>query len=529
MKKLYLFLFIFLIFLIGCEPNNEESENENQDKEEIKEVVIIKFDSNGGSLCGEYELYKGEIFNDHITDPVKEGYRFMGWSKDQISLFDFSQPINEDLTLYAIWDELYKNYAYLFDEYVPDIITSSIELPSHHDELFLTWSTSNQQVLDNYGILSRPRVDTTLTVYLEVYDEGYVTNYEKDVIVPKILFNDLTKGNAVFGYYSTWNFFGYSEEALTTLDVVNLSFAYVNKDFGLDTSSIDKLLTKVKEVHNHGIRVVLSVQGYGSEGKNFSDAASTDSGRKKLAKSMANYVVENNLDGIDIDWEYPGYQTGRSTAVDKENYTLLIKEIRTELKKRNSDYLITAAIPGGPWGPTRFDLTALNNYLDYFHIMTYDLNASGSCVHHTALYASSGTVSNCTVDESVKYYLNQGVSASKIIVGLAFYGKYTSGTSLGGSGSSYSSIIYTKIYNDYLSNPNANYKVFFDEVAKAPYIIDYDKNIFITYDDERSIGYKFDYVYQKKLGGVMIWEVGEDKTSHLMGQIKISKFKENKA
>ena len=208
-----------------------------------------------------------------------------------------------------------------------------------------------------------------------------------------------------------------------------------------------------------------------------------------------------------------------STAIDRANYTLLMQEIYETLKAKDPTYLLTAAIPGGPYLTSRFDLANVHKYLDFINIMTYDLQSSGRATHHTALYPSSATISGCSVDESVKSYLNQGVPAEKIVIGIAFYGKYTVSSSLGGSGSSYKSITYTKILSDYLNNPNASYYNGFDEIANAPYILDYTNGYFITYDNELSVERKCQYVLNNKLGGVMVWEIGEDMSGNLVSVI----------
>ena len=96
------------------------------------------------------------------------------------------------------------------------------------------------------------------------------------------------------------------------------------------------------------------------------------------------------------------------------------------LDKINEDYLLTAAIPGGPWGSDRFEMDVLSNYFDFINMMSYDLNSSTFGTHHTALYKSdilSATVNGCSVDETLALWVSKGVPASKICLGIAFYGK----------------------------------------------------------------------------------------------------------
>ena len=519
MKKLIYFIcLITLCLLSGCDitptPNPTPTPIPGEDEVSDENIEII-FDTSGGTNIAIQIITKGSKAFKPL-DPDKEDYRFLGWSQGDNSYFDFDTVLYENTIIYAVWESMYKDYSEFLDLYLPDVISTNVELETRVGDLRLMWKSSNPNVLDNYGNLSRPRHDEIINVTLTVYDEGYLTTYNKDVKVLGVEYKDLVDGNIAIGYYSSWNFFGYTDEMYDTLDIVNLCFAYVTPDCGLNISGLQSYIPKILQAHNAGIRVLLSVQGYSSEGANFSLAASTASGRKKLANAMLEFVETYNFDGIDIDWEYPGFNTGRSTAVDRENYTLLMKEIYTTLKNKDDTYLLTAAIPGGPYLPSRFDLENTSKYLDYINIMTYDLNASGKCVHHTALYSGTGTASNCSIDYSVNYYLDAKVPKSKIIIGIAFYGKSTKGNTLAGSGSSYSSITYTKIYQNYILPGSSNVKFYYDEECQAPYIVDTINNIFITYDNERSIKAKVDYVKDKKLGGVMIWEIGEDMTLNLL-------------
>ena len=501
-------------------------------------TFTVGFDSLVGEKIENIEVEKGKTV-DAITPLVNEGYNFLGWTLEfgSNNYFDFSTPIESNLILYAVWEEdpnyNLKDYSYIIDEYIPDVITSSLELPKTLEDLYLIWSTSNNYTLTNYGELIKPRNDEILTVYLTVYDFGVLYNYEKEVKVEAIEFEPLDNSNLVFGYYSTWNFFGYTDKMAETCDVINLCFGYVTVDYKIDVSSILPVINQVLAVREKGVRVVLSIQGYSSAGTNFSRAASTEEGRITLANAMLGVVEKFHLDGIDIDWEYPGFNTGTSVAVDKANYTLLCKQISETFKKANPDYLITAAIPGGSNGPYRFDLGNVSKYLDFIHIMTYDLQSGSTASHHTALYDSSNTLSGCSVASSVQTYKNNGVPASKIVIGIAFYGKRTKATALGARASGgYKALTYDVLREEYLNRLNQDVVYGFDEASQAPYLLDKTNGYYITYDDEVSIKLKCQYAKDNELGGVMIWEIGEDKSDTLITAvydgIKSSTFNQNR-
>lgn len=513
MIKRILFIFaVFMTLLISSCDSNEIFKNKYE----------VRYDA----LLGEEVIVKEVLENElalYVVPRLNEGYKFLGWTLDLETkeLFDFDTPITKNYLFYAVWEidetAFVKDYSHFLDEYIPDVITSSLELPKRYEDLNLIWNTSNKRTLTNTGNLIKPRVDEELTVYLQVYDRGELYDYEKTVTVKAIEFEELPEANLCFGYYSSWNFFGYTETMLNTCDVVNLCFGYVNSDFTIDMSGVLAVMEQVLAAREHGVRVVLSVQGYSDAGIYFSQAASTDAGRKKLAQEMLKVIETYHLDGIDIDWEYPGFNTGTSVSVDKANYTLLCKEIYETLKNANPDYLITAAIPGGSNGPYRFDLGNVAKYLDYIHIMTYDLQSGSSATHHTALYDSSNTLSGCTAASSVDTYRSYGVPESKIVIGLAFYGKRTKATSLGGRASGgYKSVTYDVICKDYLSRLNNGVTYGFDEISQAPYLLDTENGYFITYEDERSITSKCVYAINKNIAGVMIWDIGQDTSDTLL-------------
>ena len=465
-------LFILLSCLISC--NNTPITEPEKTPISGEGTATILLDPNGGIDLPGRVYYIGEIPSE-IPETTKKGYNLLGWTteKDTKTFYDFTKPIYEDITLYAYWESKIKDYSYYLDEYIPDVIDHNIDnLPEEDGDAILMWGSSDVKLFNTSGVINRPRNDAPITIILQVYVDHQIIEYTKDAVIKAVDLKKLPESNLVFGYYSSWNFHGVTKEILETVDVINLSFAYVTNNFELLYSDLIHVIPKLIECHSYGVRVVVSVQGYSSEGHNFSEAAKTGAGRKHLAENMLNFIEKYNFDGIDIDWEYPGYNTGTKTEIDRQNYTLLCKQIKDTLKARNEDYIISAAIPGGPYTTPRFDLKTLGNILDYIHIMTYDLETSSKATHHTALYPSSNTVNQCTVHDSVNIYLNNGVPASKLCIGIAFYGKYFGASDMGQPSSSHKNVTYSKIKKDYLSRLGTSVKYCFDNVSMAPYLID---------------------------------------------------------
>ena len=74
---------------------------------------------------------------------------------------------------------------------------------------------------------------------------------------------------------------------------------------------------------------MISVGGWLWSG-NFSDAALTPESRSRFIDSVAAFVEHYNLDGLDIDWEFPGEigAGNRFRPEDGKNFTLLLAELR---------------------------------------------------------------------------------------------------------------------------------------------------------------------------------------------------------
>ena len=125
------------------------------------------------------------------------------------------------------------------------------------------------------------------------------------------------------------------KEARQVLDVINTCFASISKrvvdgqtEFYLNVSGINGI-QYFKDFHKYDIKVCISIGGWHDDSSywnTYSEAASTEEYRKMVAESCLAVLEQYDLDGIDMDWEYP--KTG-----DKDNFTLLMKEISDTLKE----------------------------------------------------------------------------------------------------------------------------------------------------------------------------------------------------
>jgi chitinase len=280
---------------------------------------------------------------------------------------------------------------------------------------------------------------------------------------------------------------------------------------------------------NPALKILISIGGW-AWSKNFSDAVLTDSSRQVFAASAVAIVQKYHMDGIDIDWEYPG-RPGLEGNVyrpeDKENYTLMFKEIRRQLDKlqqqTHKTYLVTTAAGAFKNFVEHTDMGEAQKYLDYINLMTYDYSNGGKvATNHTNLYHSKYYQSGNSADSAVIQFMAAGVPANKLVMGVAFYGRSsilkpgskTIGDSIASTVRGYG---YTTLKDSILKL--TNFKAYRDKSAKAPYIFNTETLQFISYDDEWSVKEKCKYVLDKKMAGVMFWEYYNDPKDYLLDEM----------
>ena len=321
--------------------------------------------------------------------------------------------------------------------------------------------------------------------------------------------------------------------AVEKLTHINYAFVDIKKNrawlHNLATDSTNlKKLNQLK-LRNPELKILISIGGW-AWSENFSDAVISDTGRVAFAASAVDIVREYQLDGIDIDWEYPGMK-GEDNVFrpeDKENFTLLFKALREQLnglkQQTGKDYLVTTALPGFPEIFTHTDMAKAQQYLSYINVMSYDFFTGGPLAgHHTNLYASGKVDNETSGDRAVKLYEQAGVPAEKLVLGMAFYGR--AWQLQNDNPKAYPRSIvkvergggYTFIKDSLLTNPA--YKRYWDRRAKAPYLYNADLKRFVSYDDEESVKEKCKYVKKHGLAGVMFWEYFNDSKAYLLSEI----------
>ncbi|CAF3482575.1 unnamed protein product [Rotaria sp. Silwood1] len=204
----------------------------------------------------------------------------------------------------------------------------------------------------------------------------------------------------VLAYFTAWSIYARSffvtDIPVDKLTHINYAFANIGSDgriaLGDPWADTDKTfdgdtwnqplrgnfnqLNKLKATYPN-LRTLISVGGWTWSGK-FSDIALTDQSRSIFAASCVEFIQKYGFDGVDLDWEYPvsgGLSGNIQRPEDKQNYVLLLKEIRRQLDAvPNKKYLLTVATGAGTERIGDIDLLGMLAYLDWFNVMTYDFH-----------------------------------------------------------------------------------------------------------------------------------------------------------
>ena len=339
------------------------------------------------------------------------------------------------------------------------------------------------------------------------------------------------RGNAqpplVIGYLPYWTNWEISEIDANSFNLIKLSFLEIkNNKIYLPNDKLEKVIKDIQQLQqlkakNPALKIMISIGGWGVDG--FSQLTAKQQGRTDFINSIANFLVKYDIDGVDIDWEFPvkGSSSIASNLNDKENLNLLISELRNKLDKigyyNNKNYIISLAVGISQDMIYSFDFLALSMNIDHFGLMTYNMSGatwSKFTDHHAPLYSDKET--SWSSSNAVELITAQGVATTQLILGIPFYGRKFTNVSNYNQGlyqnftwdHTKDSVTYNNIVNDYLEN--TAYHHYFDKKTKGEYLYNKTDHIFISYVGKDSLKAILNYVKKSNLQGVMIWEITQD-------------------
>lgn len=273
-------------------------------------------------------------------------------------------------------------------------------------------------------------------------------------------------------------------------------------------------LRKLKQMYPN-IKVIWSFGGWTWSG-GFTQAAANPTAFADSCYNLLHDPRWNGVfDGIDIDWEYPN---ACGLTCDTSGQTAF-KNLMQALRNRFGSELVTAAVPAGYANINAADYGGAAQYVNWYNVMSYDFfgawAASGPTAPHSPLYSYTGIPQpNFYSDYAIQLYKQKGVPASKLLLGIGFYGRGWTGVSNTNGG-----------LNQPATGPAPgayeqgiqDYKLLVTQcpptgtVAGTAYA--YCGGQWWSYDTPSTIAGKMSYKKSQSLGGAFIWELSGDTSS----------------
>lgn len=239
---------------------------------------------------------------------------------------------------------------------------------------------------ENFEVTAYQRLDGDVPTEILAKGEEYVKNYAKyyDVYTTIIVFGAIDwtdNGEMVFG--------NGGEEA-----------------FARELQALKEIIS-YRENQNHKVKVIVTA---------LADGAHSDGGGvnvymaqywEKVADTIVAFADKYDLDGVDIDWEYP------QTADDWKNFDNFMARLDDGMHKTNPDAIISTALSAWALGMSQETL----DRIDQIQFMAYDGNDMDG-------YQSSLQQAH----EGLKAFVDNGADISKINIGIAAYGRPVNGS-----------------------------------------------------------------------------------------------------
>jgi chitinase len=314
--------------------------------------------------------------------------------------------------------------------------------------------------------------------------------------------------------------------------ITRINFAFANIQGGRmvlghpeDAANL-AFLTSLRH-DNPNLTILISVGGWLWSG-GFTDAVLTEQSRQTFLQSALDFLRQYHLDGLDIDWEYPGLPGADHPfrPEDGKNFNILLKELRAAFDRESSHgsrlYLTIAAGASDDF-LQHTQMAVAQRYLDTVNLMAYDYYEPGSgpiTGHHAPLFTNPADPIHVSADASVRAFEKAGVPASKLVLGVPFYGHlwgevpdqnhglYQPGKPIPNTYAPFSQIESSML--------NQGFTRYWDATSNVPWLYNPQTRTFVSYEDPQSLTEKCRYIRTNKLAGIMFWHYANDDANNTL-------------
>jgi len=280
-------------------------------------------------------------------------------------------------------------------------------------------------------------------------------------------------------------------------------------------------LVNLKSSHPN-LHVLVSFGG-GGQSDFFYPLSGSASNRQTFISKVIPWLRRYNLDGLDLDWEFP-------TGQDAQNFATLLAEVRTAINAEHTSsgkpaLILTIAGYGDKQDLPSWPIAKMAQSLDWFNIMTYEEHGPWDSTTPTGINAPINSDDGYDLAGAVNGYLALGVPASKILLGaptfahsfkLADATKHYIGAPGAGPGpqgkctQSPGDLAYWEV--ETLISQGAT--VVWDAQSQTPYL--YQGTTWVSYENPASFAAKAQFAKANNLRGLFVWDIDEDDNNVLI-------------
>ncbi|TQV92043.1 hypothetical protein V2A60_004349 [Cordyceps javanica] len=371
-------------------------------------------------------------------------------------------------------------------------------------------------------------------------------------------------GKNIVGYYPSWKKQYADSVDLSQYTQINFAFAIPAQDGSFSFEGEWFLQSVVNTLHSKGVKAVMSIGGW--TGSNyFSPILKSSTTSANFIRNIISYIKRNNLDGVDLDWEYPGRLGDNCNAFDPQNdaknYLVFLQALRKQMDAAFGPRgkLLTLALRvepfDGPDGPIA-DVSEYAKVVDFGSLMQFDINGGWNNVTGpmTPFNFEPGKGLQVSFVSAIDAWTKAGWPAGQLNAGYAFYGRSTTalqdmtkdpnnqyqpqssvvplgdnedapwydacaGATANSGTWQWKHLIDQRV----LSSPTTAASPWvrqWDNVSQTPWVFNPQTKAFISYDDPKSLKIKVDYAASKGLAGAMVWSLNMDPSSTLLSVLR---------
>ncbi|MDA8947830.1 glycoside hydrolase family 18 protein [Flavobacteriaceae bacterium] len=355
----------------------------------------------------------------------------------------------------------------------------------------------------------------------------YWDSIQKVYYVRNKKYSKIKPENEVFGWHPYWMgsaWESYPFELLSTISYFSYKLdpktgSYTNPqqmNEWRNTAMIDSAKLKKTKV-----LLTVSSHGYANNNSFLGDQAKWG----VLIDSLSTLLLDRDADGVDLNFENLPY-------LKRGSFNRFVEELRKRLNQKfgTKTPVISLTLPAVD-SREIFDVQDLQKFVDLFVIMGYDYNTGPQLQGAVAPLIPFET-KNISLNNTLKYYLDAGIDPSKTVLALPYYGSMWEGTL--GEGGDTSSMFERKvtyreimsIFNDEFVTKN-NLSPILEKKSMTNYFnITYPDNTTkeVWFDDDYTLGKKYDFAIANELKGIGIWALGYDNGYTTLWDVIETKF-----